>query len=578
MGFVYFLFLTILGEISHAHTVELETIKIHETTDQVSEFDRDERYLEESEILSTNTTQWIEQQWNLSRSSNFGLGAKQQIRSFGGTAEDTLVTLMGVSLNLPQGGGYDFNSFPGFLWSELSFGHSSGSGVLSVQGGGDAIALTPWTLSALSWDIPSARFGTIFHSLGEGTLFAGYSSGKTSVMVGTDQGREQNWSGSVGQKLLWGKNQFLFHFIGSRRKTPSPGTRSFPSPDAKQFALRGIGHFQWDLFSSRDLHVSTTLYGDWNRLERNDTQFFESKYQSSQWGWIHQQKRGTWTFGIDGKKIGFFQEGETSYSEWNVSGRIQKNILNGNFKYMPYVRMNWIESFSPHLVGGLLFENDLNSNLKLSAQGDFSRRYASLSDRYFKNSFFIPHPKLAPEKNYFVKGLIKWTPSWGALALGVRGKWRSDLHTLVLRNDGRYEVLNKNSGWISELFSRFEYQKKIFDSEIQWGWSNSKMIEENVPIPLTPQWKVTFLERWKPQKKINLYLRWQGQSAMSAGLGMEKLSSYGRFDMGGQWSFNSVFPFQLNMQVRNIFDREIVTSPDGFPERRVFTIALEGRY
>jgi hypothetical protein len=83
--------------------------------------------------------------------SQYGSGAPlSQFKGLGRSVEDTNVQTLGVPLNLPQGGGFDFSTFPQFFWASYRFQAGAGLGAYDPRAVSGTLTLTPWTYETLS--------------------------------------------------------------------------------------------------------------------------------------------------------------------------------------------------------------------------------------------------------------------------------------------------------------------------------------------------------------------------------------------------------------------------------------------
>ena len=86
-----------------------------------------------------------------------------QVRGFGPSAEDVDVQAFGLSLNPPQGGGFDLSTFPQFLWSSFNFQSGPALNSMNQSAASGTLRLIPWSVQALKESGSGAR-GTEFFS------------------------------------------------------------------------------------------------------------------------------------------------------------------------------------------------------------------------------------------------------------------------------------------------------------------------------------------------------------------------------------------------------------------------------
>ena len=110
-------------------------------------------------------------------STSYGkAGTLSQFRGLGRSADDTQIQALGISLNPPQGGGFDFSTFPQYLWSDFQFQLAPGLAALDPRANSGVITLVPWTQKALRIEGSGARLTGFGGTSSLGQFSAGYKA------------------------------------------------------------------------------------------------------------------------------------------------------------------------------------------------------------------------------------------------------------------------------------------------------------------------------------------------------------------------------------------------------------------
>ncbi len=227
---------------------------------------------------------------------NYGYPAGASGVSLGGRGiEDTQVTTLGVPLNLPQGGGPDLSTFPGFLWSEALVNPSTGSAGFSPSASAGSIELVPWTRSRLSEATgPDSRITTSADRQLQ-TLAIGTRKDTIAMLAGVSAGMLRGPSGSLSYEFLKSSShRSRFHILGSDLEGDVPG-------GSLKRSRRILPVLETRTLLTPDTALASTAFADLTDLYGN---------RSEQFGIENSLSSGHWLFSFSARHVHFKNEGE----------------------------------------------------------------------------------------------------------------------------------------------------------------------------------------------------------------------------------------------------------------------------
>jgi hypothetical protein len=227
---------------------------------------------------------------------NYGYPAGASGLSLGGRSiEDTQVTTLGVPLNLPQGGGPDLSTFPGFLWSEALIGTSTGSAGFSPSAASGSIELVPWTRSRLTdGSGPDSRFTSSADRQLQ-TLSIGTRKDTIAMLAGVSTGMLRGPSGSLSYEFLrTSAHRSRFHILGSDLEGDIPG-------GGIKRSRRILPVLETRTLLGQDTALASTAFADLTDLYGN---------RSEQFGIENSLTSGPWLLSFSARHVHFRNEGE----------------------------------------------------------------------------------------------------------------------------------------------------------------------------------------------------------------------------------------------------------------------------
>ncbi len=241
---------------------------------------------------------------------NYGYPAGASGLSLGGRSiEDTQVTTLGVPLNLPQGGGPDLSTFPGFLWSEALLGPATGSAGFSPSAAAGSIELVPWTRSRITEDTgPDSRFTSSADRQLQ-TLSIGTRKDSIAMLAGVSAGMLRGPSGSLSYEFMRSSShRSRFHILGSDLEGDVPG-------GSVKRSRRILPVLETRTLLTQDTALAATAFADLTDLYGN---------RSEQFGIENSLSSGPWLLSFSARHVYFKNEGE--YREWPMHAGVSREF------------------------------------------------------------------------------------------------------------------------------------------------------------------------------------------------------------------------------------------------------------
>jgi hypothetical protein len=214
-------------------------------------------------------------------------GGKTQLVGLGRSAEETNVHTLGVPLNLPQGGGFDFASLPAFLWAGAEYQASTRTSSNDPRALTESLGLIPWTAEKLDGQVrASDRQASLLLKSDYLQLSTGQRNGHYGLLAGGSAGRSRG--GGLGASVALGQTRL--HLLGHSGVTEVPGSLTFPTPGALQTTHRYLAVAESLFALNRRHELRALIYGDVGALRYQDPgqgnarSAFESSDRSLQGG------------------------------------------------------------------------------------------------------------------------------------------------------------------------------------------------------------------------------------------------------------------------------------------------------
>lgn len=366
-------------------------------------------------------------------------GGKAQLVGLGRSAEETNVHTLGVPLNLPQGGGFDFASLPAFLWARAEYQASTRTSSNDPRALTESLGLIPWSAEKLDGKSRALdRRATLIINSDYLQLSTRQRSGHYGLLAGGSAGSTRG--GGLGASIALGQTRL--HLLGHSGVTEVPGSQTFPTPGAHQTTHRYLAVAE-SLFSLNRRHELRMLVsGDLGALHYQDPGqgsvrgAFETSDRSLQGGadfnWralpsTHLQTQiGTYTRATHyqsdlfrppfqaqtqlrfsalyspstqlATSVSALRATHASQGAWGTPGtRPVGLLLEFGSDLTGVTRLGWY----PSLQLGAVWRPGLTGleSLSLFFRPSYQSRLPSLTDQYYSMpGFFIGNPNLAPER------------------------------------------------------------------------------------------------------------------------------------------------------------------------------------
>lgn len=364
-------------------------------------------------------------------------GGATQARGPGLSAEDVDVEVLGISFNPPQGGGADLSIFPSYFWSDYRLRWGPARGSLNPQSVTGALELVPWTASALEHGegVWGARAVNLVSTLGMDQVAAGaYVRGRFAGLVGATLGAAQGPTGGASGQLELGRHRVRAHFFGTRMDVPSPGSASFPSPQARSLTQRLMPVLSGEWRLTPELTWRTTAFYDDLYLEYRDPAVSVAPLTSDnarQWGLAQTLESGGYRLGLSARQFSYTRM--TGALPLQTQGNLQ---LSKSWDWSPWTfeaqgTVVWISEFDPQPQASVGLARKLGESQQLFARASWTQKFPSLLDRYYAFGTFVGNPGLRTEQDgTLVLGWRVSTPQFEAKLQGL-GQWRENARVRV---------------------------------------------------------------------------------------------------------------------------------------------------
>ena len=212
---------------------------------------------------------------------------------------------LGIPLNYPQGGGFDFSTFPQFFWSDFRFQPGPSPAGLDPRGVAGTMTLLPWTAKALSDKAPESRYTGLYSNsdLTQISISAKYKD-QVAVLAGDSSGLANGPSASISGRLyedasLSLRYHLLFTDIDAEIEENPPEAIVEHST-----TLRTIPVLQADWKITPELLLKSSVYYDNNYLRTDDPSGGSfSQERTDQFGFENALFYQGWKLGANTREI-----------------------------------------------------------------------------------------------------------------------------------------------------------------------------------------------------------------------------------------------------------------------------------
>jgi len=419
--------------------------------------------------------------------------AASQIRGLAPSAQDVDVQAFGVSLNPPQGGGYDLSIFPQYLWSGYGFQAGPSLGAFNPTAVSGTLTLTPWTAVAIA-NPGQRRFrGSEFYSsLGLNQVSAAASEGRVAALAGYTSGSAFGPSGSVSARWQTSRLDLRAHFLGTSLDNTAAGPTYMPSPLARQRTSRVIPVLQMGYRLSDDTELRSSVFYDGAELAYSDPSIGAAASTldySQQLGTENALLLGSWRFGASVRQVAYKASYFEAPRQSQVNLQISKSIDLGQWLVEPTLQTIWISQYPVGPQGSLGIRREWDKgDWAVFGRASYARKYPSLLDRYYSYGTFVGNPDVLTEQAWTSILGVERRSSLFEVSVQTYLQYRQDARVVTATT-----VTNVGNGRIAAMMTNVNYRP--------WGWltlsnawvaSASQLSATGLEFPYTPALTTVF--------------------------------------------------------------------------------------
>jgi hypothetical protein len=519
-------------------------------------------------------------------------GSLSQFRGLGRSSDETNVQSLGIPLNGPQGGGFDFSTFPQFFWADYRFQPGPSSASFDPRGISGTLNLVPWTAKALSDSESSTRVTGLYSDadLQQISVGAKYQD-RVAILVGNSSGLVNGPSASLSAKVYESKDLTIqFHLLTT--DIDAEIDQDPPEPiAAHQTSLRTIPVLQADWKVAPEVLVKSSIYYDNSYIRYDDPSYQSfSRGRAQQLGWENAVYAYGWKIGASSREIAYNAQvaGESSFTapDENISTfQLARLIVLagsvGNQLILEPTFQTVNDSdygFLPEGTIGLRQEWD-QSHSAVYVKGNFSRRIPSVVDRFYNIPAAggfpaqVGNPNLLAEKDLTgILGVQTRQSHWDASLQGyyqVRYNAQVPLDsdtvdTLINSDNAHLFSIVATAGWTPLDVVHFYESANFTHSEVNALQS---------PFPYIPDFidllgmNLTFSSK--------LSADFQGRIQSSAFISStSQVDPSAYVDMGVSYALSQ--NIRVMGRIENLTDAQLVFEPQTPPKGRILSVALLG--
>ncbi len=419
-------------------------------------------------------------------------GSYTSFRGLGRSADEVNFQAFGVPLNGPQGGGYDLSIFPQYLWSEYRYQSGPSLGSFDPRASAGTVSLVPWTQKALQSKDPYGFRFQQTHAFGSQSQISlgGHSGGAVAAMLGYSDGYARGPSGSLSTKWTQGRFEGRMHFLGTDLNVRTPGSRNFPTPQARQVTTRLLPVVQGDYVLSDESRVKTSFFYDTNSIQFSDpdSQFSDTSH-AQQIGADSVLIRGPLKLGAGMRYVTYETTSFASRSQTQVRLQGSRIYDLGIVELEPLLQGLVIQPGSVLPEAALTTRREWTPQIfSTHARVAYSKRVPTMVDLYYRDPWFVGNANLTSETVY--TGLVGADWKLGRVSNSVQTYVQSMQDAIVPSKAGRRSTLvNSGSAWIASAMHTIRVTLNDW-CEVSNGlnWTNSAITRLGTPYPYLPMW------------------------------------------------------------------------------------------
>ncbi len=423
-------------------------------------------------------------------------GAASQFRGLGRSADDTQIQALGIPLNPPQGGGFDFSSFPSFLWESYRFQLAPSRTAFDPRATSGVLVLSPWTRAALALGRASARATQGYSGEGEGvhSFSLGGSDGRhIGALLGATRGDSEGYSGSLSAKTEIGQiHRLEFHLLATDVEAKTRGSRTFPTPRGAQRTARGLPALQWTSKFSEARLIQAHAYADSQYIAYDSGSGFRSRDHGFALGGTVATDWDSFRAGVGLRNFRYSQLGQPVVEESLFQGHVSRLfILSSDWRVEPTVQASSVTGYGFLPAGSVSarFEPSTLVGWSFFANSSYSRKFPTVLDRVDVVPFSVGNPALLPERNLTLLAGGEWRGSTLRTELQGYLQQRQDAHILV--TDPTTFVYRRENGGnasVRALLAQVEWDLSQRISFKGAGtWSGSELERTGGSFPYLPE-------------------------------------------------------------------------------------------
>ena len=513
-------------------------------------------------------------------------GSLTQFRGLGDRAEDTNVQTLGIPLNYPQGGGFDFSSFPQFFWSDYRFTLSPSLSALDPRGASGTLALTPWTAKALGgadsrWTAMYA--GTDLQQLSAATTV----EGRAAILAGYSNGNATGPTGSISARVFQSDQLDLkVHLLGTRIDSQLYNFGNGLSPH--QYTDRIIPVIQADWTASPQLLIKSSVFYDNTFIRYDDvSNAYYTRDRAQQVGAENALFYGDWKLGLSSRWV--YYGGSAFYApterianaylartfSWDTGSR-------GQFLLDPSIQGVTVTNFGTYPQASLGLREAWDADaMAVFFRGSYSRRFPSLQDRYYSAPGFgypgiLANPTLQPEDDLtYVLGYEGHQGIWSGSIQGYYQVRDNAEVSVPVSGGASMQQQNLGHASIASLIAtgaaQITARAKIWNT---LSWTHSRVDQISSPFPYVPNLVNIVGMGLEPIARLTIGadIRTQTSSFISSASGSLPGVAFGDVQMGYAW-LNGL---QVIGRAENVTGDPLVLSFGYPPTGRVLALTLIG--
>jgi hypothetical protein len=526
-------------------------------------------------------------------------GQLSQFRGLGRSSDETDVQTLGIPLNYPQGGGFDFSTFPQFFWADFRFQPGPSPAGLDPRGIAGTMSLLPWTAKAISDESTSSRYTALYSNsdLTQLSVGAKYKD-QVAVLAGNTSGLASGPSASLSGRLYEdGKLALRYHLLFT--DIDAEIDENPPEVIAEHSTtLRTIPVVQADWKITPELLLKSSVYYDNNRLRTDDPSGDDfSQERTDQFGAENALFYEGWKLGASSREVRYnaTASGEAAFFQTeNISSFQLSKLLKseseggGAFMIEPTVQAMNVsdQGFYPEGTLGLREEwgqaSRSSSGMTHSAvyaRGNYARRFPSIVDRYLNipnaNPEFavVANPNLQVEKD--VTAIVGAETKQNKWDLSIQGyyqiRYNAEIavdgptgHTLINSDNARLASLVLTGG------ANLPHDVRFYDAA---NFTYSHVNALDTRFPYIPNFIDTLGLEGQITNQLGADVEFRAQSSAYVS-GALSLDSLAYVDIGA--SYQLLPSVKVLGRIENLIGNDIVLDPFSPPKQRVFSVAVAG--